>query len=290
MFEGFEEFDITTSGTTINGRVGGNGPPVLLLHGIPETHVMWHRIVPELAERHTVVATDLRGYGASGTPESAPDHAPYSMRSIALDQVEVMAALGHDRFAVIGHDRGARCAYRMALDHAPVVTHLGVLDIVPTGDVFRRVDAGVMRSFWVWSFLAAPEPTPERLIGAAPDVIVNHMLDAWSERPGVFDERMRAAYLAPFRRPETVHAICEEYRAATTLDREHDEADRGRRRIACPVLILWSDTGVIAGWDPVAIWRTWADDVRGAPISAGHFLPEEAPGATARHILDFLRS
>ena len=178
----------------------------------------------------------------------------------------------------------------MALDHAPVVTHLGVLDIVPTGDVFRRVDAGVMRSFWVWSFLAAPEPTPERLIGAAPDVIVNHMLDAWSERPGVFDERMRAAYLAPFRRPETVHAICEEYRAATTLDREHDEADRGRRRIACPVLILWSDTGVIAGWDPVAIWRTWADDVRGAPISAGHFLPEEAPGATARHILDFLRS
>jgi haloacetate dehalogenase len=288
MFEGFEEFDISASGTTIHGRVRGDGPPVLLLHGIPETHLMWHRIAPELAERYTVVATDLRGYGQSGTPPSTPDHAPYSMREIARDQIEVMAALGHERFVVVGHDRGARCAYRMALDHPSIVTRLGMLDIVPTGDVFRRVDGDLMMSFWVWSFLSAPEPTPERLIAGAPDAFVNHMLDAWTERPDTFPDEVRAAYITPFRDPDTVHAICEEYRAAATLDRAHDEADRGRRGIACPVLVLWSHTGWVAGWDPLAIWRTWADDVRGSPVAAGHFLPEEAPDATVRSIIDLV--
>ena len=287
-FEGFEEFDVATSVTTIHGRRGGDGPPVLLLHGIPETHLMWHRIAPHLAERHTVVATDLRGFGESGTPPSTPDHAPYGMRAIAREQVEVMAALGHDRFAVIGHDRGARCAYRMALDHPSVVTRLAVLDIVPTADVFLRADGDVMMSFWVWTFLAAPEPIPERLIAGAPEVIVNHMLDAWSARSDAFPEEVRAAYVDAFRDPETTHAICEEYRAAATLDRDLDEADRGRRRIRCPVLALWSGTGWVADWDPLETWRTWADDVRGGPISAGHFLPEEAPEATTEAILDLL--
>jgi haloacetate dehalogenase len=288
VFEGFEQFDITTSVTTIHGRVGGDGPPVLLLHGIPETHLMWHRIAPTLAERHTVVATDLRGYGESGTPPSTADHAPYSMREIARDQIEVMAAMGHDRFAVVGHDRGARCAYRMALDHPSVVAHLAVLDIVPTGDVFRRVNGDLMMSFWVWSFLSAPEPVPERLIADAPDIFVNHLLDEWSERSDAFPDDVRTAYIAPFRNPDTVHAICEEYRAAATLDRARDEADRGRRRIRCPLLVLWSHTGWIAEWDPLAIWRTWADDVRGAPVAAGHFLPEEAPEVTVRSIVDLL--
>jgi haloacetate dehalogenase len=288
VFEGFERFDITTSVTTIHGRVGGDGPPVLLLHGIPETHLMWHRIAPTLAERHTVVATDLRGYGESGTPPSTADHAPYSMREIARDQIEVMAAMGHDRFAVVGHDRGARCGYRMALDHPSVVAHVAVLDIVPTGDVFRRVDGDLMMSFWVWSFLSAPEPVPERLIADAPDIFVNHLLDEWSERSDAFPDDVRTAYISPFRDPDTVHAICEEYRAAATLDRAHDEADRDRRRIRCPVLVLWSHTGWIARWDPLAIWQTWADDVRGAPVTAGHFLPEEAPDVTVRSIVDFL--
>lgn len=289
MFDGFEEFNIVTTGTTIHGRWGGEGPPALLLHGIPETHLMWHRVAPQLAEYFTVVATDLRGFGNSGTPSSTPDHAPYSMREIARDQVEVMNTLGFNQFSVVGHDRGARCAYRMALDYPRVVARLAVLDIVPTGDAFRRANKDFSLGFWVWSFLAAPEPVPEQLIAQAPAVIVNHMLDSWSEVPGAFPAEVRAEYIAKFSDPDTTHAICEEYRAAATLDDQHDEADRGRRRIACPVLVLWSHTGAVGSWyQPLEIWRTWADEVHGGPISAGHFIPEEAPDQTTRHLIGFL--
>ncbi|MFG2004308.1 alpha/beta fold hydrolase [Spirillospora sp. NPDC048911] len=288
-FKDFDEFDVATSGTTIHGRRGGTGPPVLLLHGIPETHLMWHRVAPRLAERFTVVATDLRGFGFSGTPPSAPDHAPYSMRAIARDQVEVMRALGYERFAVAGHDRGARCAYRMALDHPEAVTRLAVLDIVPTGEAYRRAGMEFALGYWAWSFLAAPEPVPEQLIAAAPAVLVDHMLDTWSQKPDAFPPELRAAYTAQFADPATVHAICEEYRAAATLDYAHDEADRGSRRITCPTLALWSASGPVAEWyEPLEIWRDWADDVRGGPVNAGHFLPEEAPDETTRHLLDFL--
>ena len=288
-FEDFASAEIRTGETTVFARVGGTGPPVLLLHGIPETHLMWRRVAPALAERFTVVATDLRGFGASGKPPSTPDHAPYSMRAIAGDHVEAMRALGHERFAVVGHDRGARCAYRMALDHPGAVTRLTVLDIVPTGDAFRLADKEFALDFWVWSFLAAPAPVPERLIAGAPEVLVDHMLDAWSERPDTFPAEVRAAYAAQFRDPATVHAICEEYRAAATIDCAHDEANRGRRRITCPVLVLWSDRGAVARWyDPLEVWRAWADDVRGAAVAAGHFFPEEAPEETARHLLAFL--
>jgi haloacetate dehalogenase len=288
VFDGLEEFDIATTGTTIHGRRGGEGPPVLLLHGIPETHLMWHRVAPHLAERFTVVATDLRGYGDSGTPPTAPDHAPYSMREFALDQVEVMHTLGHAQFDVVGHDRGARCAYRLALDHPDAVTRLAVLDIVPTADTFSQAGMDFVRAFWVWLFLASEEPVPERLIAQAPDVIVNHMLDSWSDRDA-FPPDVRAEYIAKFGDAATVHAICEEYRASSTLDREHDEADRGTRRIACPTLVLWSDTGPLATWyEPLDVWKTWASDVGGGPILSGHFIPEEAPDETARRVIDFL--
>jgi haloacetate dehalogenase len=289
MIEGFEEIAVRTSGTVIRGVKGGSGPPVLLLHGIPETHLMWHKLAPALAERHTVVATDLRGYGASGKPPSTPDHAPYRMRALAQDQVEVMAALGFDRFAVAGHDRGARCAYRMALDHPAAVSHLAVMDVVPTGDAYARADRDFSLGYWVWSFLAAPEPVPERLIGAAPHVLVDHMLDDWSAVPGAFPDQIRAAYVAAFSDPETVHAICEQYRAAATLDVADDEDDRGRRRIECPTLVLWGAEGAVPRmYDPLAIWRTWATDVRGAPVEAGHFLPEEAPEQTLHHLRELL--
>ncbi|WP_067453218.1 alpha/beta fold hydrolase [Actinomadura macra] len=289
MYEGFESFDIRTAETTVHGVRGGSGPPVLLLHGIPETHLMWHKVAPQLAEHLTVVATDLRGFGGSGTPPSTPDHAPYSMRRIAGDQVEVMEALGYDRFGVVGHDRGARCAYRMALDHPSTVTRLAVLDIVPTGDAWGRADKEFSLGFWVWSFLAAPEPIPERLIAHEPALIVDHMLDSWSDVPDAFPEPVRAAYIETFRNPARVHAICEEYRAAATLDHEHDESDRGQRRVSCPALALWSRTGAVAAWyDPLETWKAWCDDVRGASIPAGHFFPEEAPDVTARHFLDFL--
>jgi haloacetate dehalogenase len=278
MFEGFEEFDVAVSGTTVHGRRGGSGPPLLLLHGIPETHLMWHRVAPALAERYTVVATDLRGYGDSGKPASTEDHAPYAMREIARDQVELMRHLGHERFAVAGHDRGARCAYRMALDHPEAVTRLAVLDIVPTGDAFREAGMDFSLGFWVWSFLAAPHPVPEEMILAAPATIVDHMLSSWADVAGAFPPAVRDEYVAKFRDPATVHAICEEYRAAATLDFGHDEEDRGRRRIGCPVLALWSGTGAVASWyDPLKVWSEWADDLRGGPVAAGHFLPEEAP-------------
>ncbi|GAA4777453.1 alpha/beta hydrolase [Actinomycetospora chlora] len=274
-FPGFDVVDVTVGGTTIHGRVGGSGPPLLLLHGIPETHLMWRHVAPALAADHTVVATDLRGYGGSGVG-AGTDH---SMRSLAAEQLAVMRALGHERFAVAGHDRGARCAYRLALDHPEHVTALAVLDVVPTAEAFARADREFALGYWVWSMLAAPAPVPERLVLGAPDVLVDHMLDAWSDDPAVFPPWLRERYTATFRDPERVHGICEQYRAAATADVAHDEADRGAHRLRCPVHVLWSATGAVDAWyDPLEVWRGWADDVRGGPVDAGHFLPEEAPG------------
>jgi haloacetate dehalogenase len=284
VFDGFAEFDLAVSGTTIHGRRGGNGPPLLLLHGIPETHLMRHRVAPDLAARHTVVVTDLRGFGDSGTPPSTDDHAPYAMRELARDQAEVMRALGYDRFAVAGHDRGARCAYRLALDHPDAVSGLAVLDIVPTGTAFARADMRFSLGFWVWTFLAAPAPVPETLIAASPSTLVEHMLGEWADAD-VFAPEVRAAYTRQFADPEHVHAICEQYRAAATLDYRHDQA---ADRIHCPVLALWSSTGSVAEWyDPLAVWREWADDVRGHAMAAGHFLPEEAPDEIVQELKGF---
>lgn len=291
MFEGFDEFDVQVSGTTIHGRHCGEGPALLLLHGIPETHLMWHRVAPVLAEQFTVVVTDLRGYGDSGKPASTDDHSPYAMREVARDQVEVMKQLGYDRFYVAGHDRGARCAYRMALDHPDVVMKLAVLDIVPTGDAYRGADMDFSLGFWVWSFLAAPYPVPEELITRSPVTIVDHMLDAWSATSDAFPVHVRAAYVDQFSHPDTVHAICEQYRAAATLDYQHDEDDRGTKSISCPILALWSETGAVASWyEPLTVWSQRAEDVRGGPIAAGHFLPEEAPDDIIREFRRFFGS
>ena len=281
MFEGFELTTIDTGETTIRVRHGGTGPPLLLLHGFPETHLMWHKIAPRLAADFTVVVTDLRGFGDSGKPPSTPDHAPYAMRSLARDQVAVMQQLGYDRFFVAGHDRGARCAYRLALDHPERVVKLAVLDVVPTGEDFRRAGMAFALGYWIWSFLAAPYDLPERLLANNSDLIVDHALDTWSATQDAFSQEIRAEYRRALRDPAAIHAICEEYRAAATLDYQYDEADRGRRRIACPVLALWAKQGVVEAWyDVLAIWRDWADDVRGRALDCGHFLPEEAPDET----------
>jgi haloacetate dehalogenase len=290
MFDGFEVFDIQTSGATIHGRRGGSGPPVLLLHGIPETHLMWHRVAPALAEQYTVVAADLRGFGDSSKPTSTADHEPYSMRAMARDQLQLMRSLGYDQFRVVGHDRGARCAYRLALDEPDAVTRLAVMDVIPIGEAWSRADRKFSLSYWVWSFLAAPEPVPEQFIGAAPAVLVNFMLDRWPKVKDAFPAEVRTEYIEKFKNPETVHAICEEFRAAATVDFEQDEADRGKVKIACPLLFLWGQEGSVAKLyeNPLDIWREWCDDVRGGSVPVGHFIPEEAPEETTRQLLDFL--
>lgn len=248
----FRPFDVETSAGPIHGVIGGDDPP-LLLHGIPETHLLWRDVAPALIERHTVVATDLRGFGGSVAP---PDGAHASMRALARDQAEAMTALGFPTFGVAGHDRGARCAYRLAIDHPGRVTRLGVLDIVPTLDAFERADAGFALGFWVWSFLAAPAPVPERLIGGDPAAFVDHLLATWPDPGYRFPAAVRDAYVDQFRDPARVHAVCAQYRAAATTDREQDAADRPRRPVACPTLVLWDADGAVGTWyDPFAVWR-----------------------------------
>jgi haloacetate dehalogenase len=294
MLDDFQAREVPTGETTIFVRRAGSGPPVLLLHGFPQTHLMWRAVAPRLARRFTVVCADLRGYGRSGCPASAPDHAPYAKRAMARDMVAVMERLGFARFAVAGHDRGGRVAYRLALDHPERVDRLAVLDIVPTAEAWERAEAGFALGYWPWSLLAQPEPLPERLVGGAPEAIVDDALGHWGSPRGAFPPAVRAAYVEALRDPARVHAICEEYRAAATLDREHDRVDRGSgRRIACPVLALWSGRGALGAWyaaagGPLGIWRAWADDVQGRPLDAGHFFPEEIPDETATALTRFL--
>src|SRR6267378_4043907 len=293
MFDGFKLERIDTGEATIRVRHGGSGPPLLLLHGHPQTHVMWHLVAPQLAREFTVVAMDLRGYGESSKPATTPDHEPYSKRAMARDCVAVMDRLGFPRFSVAGHDRGGRVAYRLALDHPERVRRTVVLDVIPTEEAWKRADARFALAFWPWSLLAQPEPLPERLLAAAPEAVVDDALGAWGSPPAVFSPEVWAAYVEALRDPARVHAICEEYRAAATCDREHDRADRrAGRRIDGPVLALWSDNGALNSWyaeegGPLALWRSWADEVQGHSVHAGHFFPEEIPDETAEALIAF---
>ena len=283
MFEGFESVMIDAGGATIRVRHGGSGPPLLLLHGNPQTHAMWHEVAPRLAEDFTVVATDLRGYGDSSKPETTPDHAPYSKRTMARDQVAVMRALGFERFFVCGHDRGGRVAYRMALDHPERVLRLAVLDIVPTWEAFSRADMAFGLGYWHWFFLAQPYDLPERLLAAEPE---KALFRGGSE--AIAPEAMEE-YVRCLREPETIHTTCEDYRAAATIDFAHDAEDReAGRRIACPLLALWGSRGFLEGhYDVLEVWRGWADDVEARAIDSGHYIPEEAPGETLSEIRAF---
>ncbi|TGU89144.1 alpha/beta hydrolase [Mesorhizobium sp. M00.F.Ca.ET.151.01.1.1] len=293
MFEHFQPIDVDIGDVSIFVRRSGGGPAVLLLHGFPQTHLMWRDVAPALAERFTVICADLRGYGRSACPASSADHAPYAKRAMASDMVAMMAELGFTSFMVAGHDRGGRVAYRLALDHPDRIKKLAVLDIVPTADAWDRADARLALGYWPWSLLAQPAPLPEKILAGAPDAIVDNALGGWGSSPDVFPAGIRQAYVDALRDPAHIHAICEEYRAAATLDREHDRADKAAgRRIACPVLALWSGQGALAQWyagegGPLALWRNWADDVRGRAMSGGHFFPEEMPGQTAGALIDF---
>ena len=292
MFEAFAEHAVETPRGTVGVRVGGDGPALLLLHGYPQTHLMWHAAAPLLAERFTVVAADLPGYGASFRPAPAPDHAPHSKRALARDLADAMAALGHKRFAVAGHDRGGRVAYRMALDHPGSVTALAVLDVVPTGEVWARADAGLAMLYWHWAFLAQPAPLPERLIEAAPGAFFDFHVRrlGLGAAAGRYPPELMTAYRHLLDDASTVEAICEDYRAGATIDREHDDADRGRRRIQCPVLVLWSARGALPRLydDVLGVWRPWAREVGGRGLDASHFLVDDEPEAVARDLTALL--
>ncbi len=283
MFEGFRTATVDVGGAEIFACVAGDGPPLLLLHGSPQTHTMWHLVAPKLAEDFTVVATDLRGYGDSSKPASDSDHGPYSKRVMARDQISVMRHLGFDRFALCGHDRGGRVGYRMALDHPEVVTKLAVLDIVPTWEAFSRADMSFGLGYWHWFFLAQPYDLPERMLGSdAGSFLFRAGNEAFA--PEAMDEYQRC-----LENPETVHAICEDYRAAATIDFAHDQTDReAGKKISCPLLAVWGSRGNLEEWyDVQEIWHGWADDVRGKAIDSGHYIPEEAPDETQAELRRF---
>ena len=291
LFQGFASHWIDTQAGRIFARSLGSGPPLLLLHGFPQTHVMWHRLAARLAEKFSVVAMDLRGYGWSSAPRSSRG-AEYSKRLMGEDAVAVMESLGHTHFSLVGHDRGARVGYRLALDHPGRIDKLAVLDIMPTADMWNGMDAASAMQTYHWLFLAQPEPMPETLIGKAPVEYLEHTLASWTASKDLrsFDARALAHYRASFNDPSRIHAACEDYRAGATIDHACDMADSvAGRTIASPVLALWGDAGIPGqGASPLDLWRKWAPDVRGQAISGGHFLPEENPEATLPALLAFL--
>ncbi len=292
MFEGFEVKRIAVPDTEIHLRIGGSGPPLLLVHGYPQTHVMWHKIAPALAESFTVVAPDLRGYGDSAKPASDEAHLHYAKRTMANDLVAVMRALGFERFNLAGHDRGGRVSYRMALDHDCIIK-LATLDIIPTLEQFERMGKTGSLGSYHWYFLAQPAPFPETLIGAQPDYYLHHTMNRWRQKGDhVFTPEAMAEYERCFRNPETIRATCEDYRAGASIDCELDEQDRARgHRIACPMLALWGDHGRPHKREGVLeVWRQWADDVQGEGLPCGHFLPEEVPEATLRALCTFFEA
>lgn len=291
MFDDFESVSVETDGTHIQAWKGGTGPALLLLHGHPQTRAIWHRVAPVLARHFTVVAADLRGYGDSGKPAGLPDHANYSKRRMAQDQVDLMRALGFERFDVLSHDRGARVAVRLALDHPEAVCRLVTLDIAPTLAMYEQTSFAFARAYWHWFFLVRPAPFPETLIEADPDLYLKQTIGARSAGLKPFTPQAYAEYLRCLSAPGTAHGICEDYRASITIDLEHDRADLAAgRKLACPMLALWGAEGVIGQcFDPLAEWRRWSDAVTGHALPCGHYIPEEAPEALLDAALPFLR-
>ena len=288
MFEGFDTRQIETSGTTINLVTGGSGPPLLLLHGYPQSHVMWHKIAPRLAQDFTVVAPDLRGYGDSGKPAGDPEHMNYSKRVMAQDQVDVMTALGFDRFLLVGHDRGARVSHRLTKDHPERVQKLATLDIIPTRRMFQIVNQEMATNTYHWFFLIQPYDFPEKVIGAGPEYFVRRGFERVIDSAQVFPPEALQEYIRCFCDPAAIHATCEDYRAGASIDLAHDEADFDNK-VTCPMLALWSETGHVGRTqDVLSIWRDYATDVRGQSFTCGHYLAEEQPDETYAAVKSFL--
>ncbi|MGD0504921.1 MAG: alpha/beta hydrolase [Steroidobacteraceae bacterium] len=291
MFEGFDRKTLDVRGVRIACAIGGSGPPVLLLHGYPQSMAMWARVAPQLARRYTVVCADLRGYGDSAKPPCAPDRSNYSFRAFADDQISAMRLLGFDRFHVVGHDRGGRTGHRMALDHPDAVRSLTLMDIVPTFTLFMNTNRKVAHAYWHWYFLAQPEPFPERLIGADPDYFYETSLIGWgATKIGDFAADMLAEYRRCWRQPEMIHGSCSDYRAAATIDLEHDGSDI-ERKVSCPTLVLYGAAGVMAAlYDIPAEWRSRCTQMMHASIAGGHFFVDQFPEETVRIVGEFLNA
>src|SRR3954451_11655037 len=277
FFPGFEHRRVATSGAEINLVTGGSGPPLLLLHGYPQTHIMWRKIAPDLAEEFTLVIPDLRGYGDSSKPPGGPDFAAYSKRALAQDQVETMAALGFERFSVAGHDRGARVTHRLLRDYPECIERAALLDIVPTLYRFETIDQKAATGSWHWFFLIQGRGLPEHMIGCDPEFFLRHMFGTLLHEEGAFEAAAWNEYLRCFQNPETIRATCDEYRAGASIDLVHDRADLAQK-VRVPMLVLWGmHSGQGSGYDVLKVWRDHADDVRGLGIDSGHFIPEDQP-------------
>ena len=286
MFEGFEQRQIETSGTTINLVTGGSGPALLLLHGYPQSHVMWHKIAPMLADDFTVVVPDLRGYGDSGKPHGDPEHLNYSKRAMAQDQVDVMQQLGHEEFLLVGHDRGARVSHRLTKDHPQRVRKLMTLDIIPTHKMFQIVNQEMATNTYHWFFLIQPYDFPERVIGASADYFLRTRFQRGND---AFTEEAVDEYARCFCDPAAIHATCEDYRAGASIDLVHDEADFDNK-VNCPMMALWSETGYVGRTqDVLAVWQEYATNVRGQSLPCGHYIPEEMPDESYAIIKTFLQ-
>lgn len=287
LFPGFRLLDVSTSGARIRVRTGGQGPALLLLHGYPQTHVLWHKLAERLKDRFTLVCADLRGYGDSDKPLTDPEHFPYSKRAMALDMAQVMTSLGHHSFMVGAHDRGARVAHRLALDHAQRVTKLATLDIAPTREMYAGTNDAFARAYWHWFFLIQPAPFPERMIGADPEAYWRKKCGSGAAGLKPFAPEALSEYLRCFADPRTIHGSCEDYRAAATIDIRHDDED-GDRKLTQPVLALWGENGIIGKcFDPLALWRLRAENVQGRSLPGGHYLAEEIPDLVAAQFIAF---
>jgi haloacetate dehalogenase len=289
LFPGFRTFDVDAGGVNIHGVTGGAGPAVLLLHGFPQTHTIWHKVASELSERFTVVATDLTGYGDSAKPDSDAAHTPYTKAAMARDQLLAMHKLGHERFHLIGHDRGGRVAHRLALEHPGAVATLTVLDIAPTLHMYANTSDAFARAYWHWFFLIKAAPVPETMIGADPLFFLRQHMSRGPRGTDLFDPVAFSEYARCFADPASIHAMCEDYRASATTDLAQDGADVGRLKITCPMLALWGANGAVGrNFDVLASWRDWADDVRGGAVPGGHYIPEEAPEALLAQVVTHL--
>lgn len=289
MFLNFKKNITEVDGAAINYVINGSGPPLLLLHGYPQTHIIWHKIAPELAKKYTVIASDLRGYGNSSKPVTTETHRPYSKRAMAKDQVQLMQQLGFGRFMLVGHDRGGRVGHRLALDYPNVVEKLVVMDIAPTYTMYKTTDMDFAKSYYHWFFLIQPYNIPEQMIGADPLYFLTKKFGQWGRDSGAFTKEAFAEYLRCLT-PETIHASCEDYRASASIDLNHDQIDLDKgNKIACKMLALWGDKGFVGRkYDVLEEWRKWCDNVTGFSLPCGHYLPEEAPKETLAALLDFL--